>query len=273
MCRVESSPSSSADILWEVTDEGPGQVGVEIWYSGSDTLEAEILDPDGQSLARVELGNEAWVEREDTPTLLLCVDHDRDRRNNDNRVALWLEGDGKKGDWCLRLHGATVADGAFHAWLGSTLEPGLARFAPPNDDAYTLGSLANGTGVIAVAAYDANNGACPICRFSSAGPTRDGREKPDLSAPGEAVHAARSGCSCCTVAISGTSMSAPAVAGVVAIMFAEARACGMNLSSAEIRDLLKTAARRAGAGWQPRYGWGRLDARAAVLAVHDLHRP
>lgn len=61
-----------------------------------------------------------------------------------------------------------------------------------------------------------------IATFSSFGPTRDGRIKPDIVAPGDRIVSAsitsrRSG-SCGTASYSGTSMAAPAVAGAAALV-------------------------------------------------------
>lgn len=54
-----------------------------------------------------------------------------------------------------------------------------------------------------------------IARFSSFGPTADGRTKPDVVAPGETRSAATGACA--TNIIEGTSMSAPLVAGAAAL--------------------------------------------------------
>lgn len=269
--RSEQPTDLVWDLQWPSGKGATGEAGLEVWYHGSDAIEAELLDPSNKRLLRIKLGQDP-VERWKGE---ISAQHGRDRANGDNYIFIQFEGAKAQGKWCLRLHGKQVRDGTFHAWLRAT--PGAkVSFEGASDDSCTLGSLAAGKQVIAVAAYDANQAVCPICSFSSAGPTRDGRLKPELSAPGEDVHAARGGCTAagncttCTIACSGTSMSAPAVTGVVALMLAEAQACGIVLSSLEIRKLLQSSVRPNGKGWSPRYGWGRLDARAAVLAVQGL---
>lgn len=68
-------------------------------------------------------------------------------------------------------------------------------------------------------------------------------------------------------------MAAPAVAGITALVLAEANRRGFDLTSQQIRRIITTAARRnppAGLPWHDRYGHGRLSASAAVQGVIDL---
>jgi subtilisin family serine protease len=70
------------------------------------------------------------------------------------------------------------------------------------------------TDVLTVAAVDRER---RVTGFSSRGPTDDGRAKPDVAAPGEAVLSALPGGTYGELA--GTSMAAPHVAGVVALLW------------------------------------------------------
>jgi subtilisin family serine protease len=118
--------------------------------------------------------------------------------------------------------------------------------------------------------------------FSSRGPTRDGRFAPDLSAPGEAIVAALSKDAQVEQRsvlfggwyrkYQGTSMAAPHVAGTVALMLER----NPSLDVAAVRDALRgTATRDAFTGTAPnlRYGYGKLDAYSAVLAVPPKKEP
>jgi subtilisin family serine protease len=129
------------------------------------------------------------------------------------------------------------------------------------------------------------------CYFSSAGPTAIGAMKPEISAPGGFVAAAmsaaaspassmdsifaapagicKSGDACFVVdpghaLLSGSSMSSPQVAGVVALLLERDR----TLTQPEIARLLQQGARRplgvVGADYQ--LGAGALDARGAMAA-------
>ncbi len=69
--------------------------------------------------------------------------------------------------------------------------------------------------------------------------------------------------------LQGTSMAAPIVAGIAALV----RKANPAASAQDvIRALKQTAARPAGTGWNPELGWGIVDAAAAVTAVRAIDR-
>lgn len=105
--------------------------------------------------------------------------------------------------------------------------------------------------------------------FSSRGPTTDGRIKPDISAPGVNIPSAWPDGS--VKLLSGTSMATPHVAGVVALLWSANPTLIGDLAATE-HVLTATALPRpttecgSPSTTSPNnvYGWGRLDARAAV---------
>jgi subtilisin family serine protease len=69
--------------------------------------------------------------------------------------------------------------------------------------------------------------------------------------------------------LEGTSMSAPQVAAIAALM----RALNPDLRALEVVRLLKETARRApGSGWSPELGWGIVDAATALEAASRIDR-
>ena len=119
-------------------------------------------------------------------------------------------------------------------------------------DTHTLGSLSCGYHSIVVSSYDAHYPSTPISWFSSAGPTRDGRKKPEISGPGQDVIAARSATGNGVIRKSGTSMAAPAVTGAIAATLSQG---GPDMSADQIRDAVIASARLTppptGTAWDP----------------------
>jgi hypothetical protein len=81
----------------------------------------------------------------------------------------------------------------------------------------TLRNPENAKNVLSTGATGNNPNQDSICS-GGAGPTLDGRRKPDLMAPGCAVYSATNASGCLVLAMQGTSMAAPAMAGVGALV-------------------------------------------------------
>jgi subtilisin family serine protease len=133
----------------------------------------------------------------------------------------------------------------------------------------TIGSPAAAEGAITVGAtLDVGR----MADFSSRGPTADGRVKPEVVAPGSNIVAARArGTSLGSprdehyTSSEGTSMAAPHVAGVCALILAVNR----SLKPDDVKWLLMDTAVDLGVG-QNAQGTGRVDALAAVRTAHSV---
>lgn len=194
----------------------------------------------------------------------------------------------------------TAAQGEFHAWnvieltkaWGNTGVPFVKPSAHPDwiagDNLYGISTPANIDEIITVAAHQAmytygagytNGGG--IADFSSSGPGFGDELKPEISAPGKSVVSAissytnsYSGTYVTTVdfngrdykfaSLSGTSMSCPFVAGVVALILQ----ANPYLSVAQVREIIHETAttdrftEQAGVN---RFGYGKINAYQAVL--------
>lgn len=197
---------------------------------------------------------------------------------------------------------ATAEEGVVHGWNICNLENGAGNMGceyadgglagyTAGDNLYGIGEPACAEKCIAVAAHNAdghkpNGDFDPGQRapFSSYGPIIDGRQKPDVSAPGVNVVSSISSYTTESYSatmtytyasrqyiwskMSGTSMSGPAVTGIAALMLQ----ANPNLSATQVRDILRSTARNdevtgplhehdsASLTW----GWGKADALAAV---------
>ena len=256
------------DLIWRIPQGDGSDNEFELWYSGNDRIALELLTPTGQSLGRITPGNNGSVEQNGIVEVF-AANRTGDPNNNDNMIGIFLDRRAAPGRWTIRLHGEAIVSGAFQAWIErDNLSP--SSFAPPHDNTHTIGSISCGRLSISVGSYDAHKPELPISWFSSAGPTRDQRQKPEVSGPGHGVLAAHSRTRTGVTTKSGTSMAAPSVAGIIALLLGEAKSRNHDLSAADIRDIVVASARRSppgGAGWNDRYGHGRIDAAAAISNV------
>ncbi|MEM6898512.1 MAG: S8 family serine peptidase [Pseudomonadota bacterium] len=129
--------------------------------------------------------------------------------------------------------------------------------------------------------YVVSVGACSseedlsLAPFSSRGPTRDGRLKPDLCAPGLGVVSALANMpgGDDVVDMDGTSMAAPHVTGAVALTYSRLAAAGVPFPTvAEIIGELRRQARPVGT-FHPAFGSGVLDIVEFINALTARYAP
>ena len=203
---------------------------------------------------------------------------------------------------CTSSEGATV-----HVWNMTNLANNAGNmgcdfvnsgiFGCQNGDKfYGIGEPACAEKAITVAAHIADTYRNDVYTtggltyFSSFGPTLDGRNKPEISAPGSNVVSSISSFTDLTnyspvyqgqingrrymwSTMSGTSMSSPAVTGIVALMLQ----ANPNLTVDQIREILFTTVRnddktgplRANDSISNSWGYGKADALRAVSAAYD----
>ncbi|GER23470.1 hypothetical protein NCCP1664_19660 [Zafaria cholistanensis] len=258
----------SHELAWVVAPGDQTQNELELWYPGTAALRLELVSPQGQSVGILEPG-ESGTASQGGQVVLFAANRLSDPNNGDNTIGVFLAPRVSPGRWVLRLTAATGDPVPFHAWIERD-DRGQSTFEAPLDNTHTIGSISCGHNTIVVGSYDAHKPALPLSWFSSAGPTRDGRPKPEVSAPGHNVRAAASRSGTGNTRMSGTSMASPAVTGCVALLLAEAAARNRPLTAAQIRTIVVQAARSdpppAGGAWDDRYGSGRVSA-AGMLAL------
>lgn len=260
----------ACELTWHVPVSGRMRHSVELWYGAENELEIELVAPRGCGGCRLDLGTNGRLVDDVTGRTVALVVHES-TRSGDRVATVFLERGAPAGVWGLVLKGHRVADGRFHAWIVPE-DPVRPVFLSHVDTSCTLNALACGRHTIAVGAYDARRPHLPLGWYSSAGPTRDGRPKPDVSAPGHRVWVARADRAESSVECSGTSLAAAAGTGVAALVLAHAAARGLTLSAAALANILTDTARLhpPAGGWDDRYGYGRLDAATAIYLVEQL---
>lgn len=205
------------DLRWQVPSDDLSHNELELWYRGEDRFSVELLAPDGTMVLSAGPGQSDGLTSSAGEVVVFVANRLGDPNNQDNMIGIFLETGVPAGTWIVRLRGDQVTDGSFHAWIERDNRM-PSQFAPPHDNSFTIGSISCGRQTVVVGSYDAHKATRPISWFSSAGPTRDGRQKPEVSAPGHEVFAAHSRTKTGTIRKSGTSMAAPAVAGIIALM-------------------------------------------------------
>jgi subtilisin family serine protease len=258
----------SVDLRWDVGGVLSSDIEMEVWYPGADRFKVELFGPNSALLLAAAPGTSQQL-MSGTQVAVFIANRLDDPNNHDNMIGVFLSAGMPPGTYVVRLTGEAVTAGQFHAWIERD-NSFQSQFLPPLVNSHTIGSISCGQKLIAVGSYNAHVAGRPLSYFSSAGPTRDGREKPEVSAPGHDVWAAKSGTATSITRKSGTSMASPAVAGLIALVFAEARARNLDLSIDQTRAIVIGCARRTpppGAAWHDRYGHGRVSAAAALQAV------
>lgn len=262
-------------------DRTPNEM--EIWYAPRDQFRARVISPDGASTAAVTPGQTVV---DDLPNgNQVFIDSERlSRLNGDARIYVEVAPGTKSrvapGVWQVELTAVESRDGRFDAWIERDARDANNAFSDQSffvgadfDEQMTLGTPATTRRGIAVANY--NHVLIAPNDSSSRGRTRDGRTKPEVAAPGTNIVASgalggRKGPNGQLLPLrvrkTGTSMSAPHVAGIVALLLQRRP----DLSASQIRGALIAAA-SAPANVQPfdkAWGYGRIDAQR-VLAVFD----
>ncbi len=290
--RIHTSGRISArglteNIEWIVAGNGIEDVSeneLEIWYSPADRFAISLKPPGMEWTEPIEPGQ--FVENRQLPdgSFVSVYNELYHPANGANYIAVYLSpflsndviGGVRAGEWQVRLHGREIRDGRYDGWIERDDPRRLGRFgmqqlwrfpsffsSASNVDDSSVSSLACGHRLISVANLD--HAAEAINITSSQGPTRDGRFKPDVAAPGTDISAAKGFATDGEdwVEMTGTSMASPHVCGVIGLMLAH----NPELTAAQIGGIIQRTAKPlpgADFNWRNDAGYGAVDATECV---------
>jgi subtilisin family serine protease len=270
-------------------------VAIDVWYSPEDQISATLHGPNGTvyPVQSVPGGIRARLGEVNTTAASFA-----------NGNELYMEVNSTKSlpvnGWNVSLIAKQIhSQGFWDAWTDSSACNFPGSFFLPGDGYQidsrdTIGIPGTASDIVTVGAYitktywkgidgrtygdpDASPGG--IASFSSIGPTRDGRIKPDVVAPGAVIVSARSHYvpqdpsdpDAYHRVLAGTSMSSPHVAGTIALMLQYAP----NLRAIDVPTILRQTARLDSytgliTGGSATWGYGKVDARTATGLFRDI---
>jgi len=289
--RLTMAGNSVDELVWFAQKaEKPSKLRkdvFELWFKASDEFSFRLRCPDGDDKDFNDDDNDDWSGTVSwaEPSLLHTFKSGNMMRmhyvryhqdNGDNRLIITIvpgaASDVVEGKWKLEVtSGRLLSRGEINAWVErNNTQPAskkgrLVRFDNHLEEETTISIPGTARTVITVGAVEAEFPA-RIAKFSSFGPTRDGREQPDVVAPGVQIEAANGGTTSGVRKSSGTSMAAPHVAGAVALLFSfMAKQPNTDVPNvAQVRAALTQNAQNFSGHFTPSNGYGVFDAKALL---------
>jgi len=264
---------------------------VEVWWGGNDQVSVAIQPPEAPPLAWVAPGQGQSFTTQAGNRVRVDVDVNADGTGDQRAVITVAQGSAafiQPGTWRLLLRGDAITSGRYDAWIERTnrsIAGEQMRFLPAvADNTRTISIPGTARRIITVGSYvtravDLGEVEGAISSFSSRGPTRYGLQKPELVAPGQSIISTRNANSgqpanpdAAHTLMPGTSMAAPHVAGVAALVLSQKP----GLTCEQVKQILMRSARRTGAAAAaPDNTWGNgmLDGAAAVALAKKVKFP
>jgi len=292
---------------------GNDRVVLDLWYEGNDKLTLKVTSPNGH-IVTAPYGEYADQQTADGDVFIANLGGANPENGDVEAIVLiddWTGPAPQTGNWTITAEGTEIgANGEFQAWLAEDSAVGMTTptlggggdnfllIGKPGGayNAVTVGSyarhsagtrfLTSWTDVNGIARTDTSAVNDDISDFSSPGKTRDGRVKPEITAPGERVMGAVSrdaipGLSSTSIyrfhpflevdalltdettnhafgMLQGTSFSAPVVTGLAARILST----NPQLDAIQVRNILINSATSdtfTGAVPNDVWGYGKAD--------------
>jgi len=280
---------------------------MDLWYDGGDNATVEIVTPGGTVVSAAR-GADSGIHCTSDGAVEIDATNTSDPANGANEVFVQLWDSSacspatgpRAGTWTLRVRAVsagTTGAHVFDVWNEADLNGVLFVTFSPATAGMTVGIPAttrygltagsyiskcqwlNSGGTVSSGCTSTSVGG--IAASSGAGPTRDGRIKPDLAAPGQFIGSVFTGSIRATQGalalerdgqhgnISGTSMATPHLTGTAALLLA----LRPQLAGADIKAAMQASARSdAFTGLVPnnRFGAGKLRTLEAAWQAASL---
>jgi subtilisin family serine protease len=265
---VISAGATDSFTMTSTNGATPRDIAVSVWTGDA---ELEVRLGIGGSFCPWQSAGSEWSG------VLSGFDASVDRRTEGTQwfgLNLWQEQAVSGSPTTIELRNPSGGDVTYVAWSCAQGQYANLSGATAQPDRLTLADIATARSLISVGSCDGLAAVNPsqgetISTFSGAGPTLDGRVKPEIVAVGGSVRSANSDQASGWTWKGGTSMASPLVAGAVACLLQEARGNGQLLNHDSVRGLLTRHANDVGIHVAPadpafnvadrnRYGYGRL---------------
>jgi len=280
----------TTDIEWTVMGNRIVDISeneLELWLNPQDRFSVSVRTPSGEEIGPVEPHQFIENRRLKDRSFISIYNELYHPANGLNYIGIYLSPNLRAkpvigvpaGIWTVRLRGLEIRDGHYDGWIERDDPRRIDRsgkqeawvfpsfFSPRSMvDSSTVSSLGCGHNIITVSNLDLLRNRINIT--SSQGPTRDGRPKPDVAAPGTGIVAAKgfSNDGQLWMSLTGTSMASPYVAGIAGLMLAIKK----DLSAAQIDGIMRSTARPlpgTSFSWKNDMGYGVIDPEACLKAV------
>jgi len=289
------SQTVAFDILRPADSSDRPAAVLTLWYDERDNFDIRLISTTGGVYKVPNIGSEHQFA-----SSALVVDLLRQKYPHNGLIQAQLQVRFSREDvpnrrlrgWRLAITCKKAVIGRIDGWFNNS---GFATFQghPMVETARTVGLPATGRSCIAVASHiskdawksdlsDETDIRAVVGRsspFSSLGPSRDGRRKPDISAPGQYITAALANLSELAsldervlkddrlVTIEGTSMAAPIVTGVIALLLQKKPKLKLDDAVRAITASARRDAQTSAADWTPTYGAGKIDIKSALERI------
>ncbi len=182
------------------------KLAFDCWYDGEKDVAIQLVLPGGAASRKILRGEFVTLQLSNGSTIEIDnASYGEETYNNDCRVLITMSGQLPAGKWGLVFYANNST--TVHSWMYDG-DPDAGFQFDDQDDHYTLANDACGNNVMVVGAAVTRNEFTALnengvlvnvksgenlasrASFSSAGPTRDGRFKPDIIMPGSYIFAA-----------------------------------------------------------------------------------